>query len=358
MGANPILTIAIPTYNRPEQLRRCLEALVPQLNPECWLIIADNHSDVPVASFALEILEQSGWKGFDIHRHPFNKGAHGNLYFCFESATTEWLWILGDDDVPAEDGIDKILSSVKRHPNTLAFAFEVTEFRRNIGGHPPESELHLKRLIEYLASDALYFTSLISSCVLNVPCTREGLIKGYQFASSFFPHLVWIIDSMQKHGGTIIYHPKIIVTCVSDGQRDAPLDPVLPNLRYLTRMLESDHARSSLMDSSYIRHFVGSWWKRLRSPGFFHLMIATAYRSEQPGKNVLRRARRMIGESAEYDQIVAMVPFASIAMQLQLLLAVSLGLVVGPLIRLCYRFKNKNRIYPSLLDTLQQREVP
>ena len=42
---NKILTICIPTYNRPKKLNNQLKVLLPQLNNEVKLIVRDNHSN-------------------------------------------------------------------------------------------------------------------------------------------------------------------------------------------------------------------------------------------------------------------------------------------------------------------------
>lgn len=358
MTAPGTITIAIPTYNRPEPLRRCLEALLPQLTSECWLLISDNCSDVPVATIVVPLLEQYGWKQFRLHRHEFNKGAHGNLHYCFESTSTEWIWVLGDDDVPADDAIQTILTSVQTCPDALALTCEVQEFRKFIGGSPPVEELHFNKLEDYLASDALYCSSLISSLILNVPKARKGVAKGYEFGSSYFPHLAWIIFSMQKHGGCVVYSPKQLVKFIADGASEMSLYPILPNLRYLTRMLESVEARICLMNNSYMRTFVGPWHKRIKSPSFVQIVIATAFRHVQSGSDVIRRARRVCGESFEFDQIASPLPLAGMLMCLQFLMAVSAGCICGPLIRVLYRAKNRTQPAPTLLESVRQPLVP
>lgn len=353
-----LLTIAIPTYNRPEQLKRCLLALIPQLTRECRLLISDNHSEIPAETLACPILENLGWKQFHIHRHAFNKGAHGNLHHCFESATTEWLWVLGDDDVPAHDAVQTLLTSIQTHSDALALTYEVTEFRQIMGSPAPRQEACFAELAEYLGSDALYCSGLISSLVLNVPRARTGIIKGYEFGSSFFPHLAWIIHAMQNQRGRIIYSPRSIVTFAADGASESPLDPILPNLRYLTRMVASDEARALFMSNSYMRALVRPWYKRLLSPGFHQITLATSFRRHPKARSLLRRARRLCAESIEFDQIASPMPLAGALMCGQLLAAVCLGYVCGPLIRMLYRLKNSKLEVPTLLNHPQQPLVP
>ena len=42
---NPILTIAIPTYNRKKYLKECLDHVIPQVGEDIELIVCDNASE-------------------------------------------------------------------------------------------------------------------------------------------------------------------------------------------------------------------------------------------------------------------------------------------------------------------------
>ena len=44
----PLLSIYIPTYNRPEKIQIQVRRLLPQLSSHVVLYVIDNHSDQPV----------------------------------------------------------------------------------------------------------------------------------------------------------------------------------------------------------------------------------------------------------------------------------------------------------------------
>lgn len=67
---NPILTIGIPTYNRPESIKKSVRALLPQLNDQVVLRVWDNCSDTPVADLFTEEEKQK----FNIVRNRTNIG--------------------------------------------------------------------------------------------------------------------------------------------------------------------------------------------------------------------------------------------------------------------------------------------
>jgi glycosyltransferase involved in cell wall biosynthesis len=118
-----ILTIAIPTFDRNERLLQILELLLPQITPECRLLILDNHSPTPVENTVRPLLETYGNVDSEIIRHPYNLGGHCNFLRCFELCASEYLWMLGDDDPPKPDAVQIILNHIREHPNVLYFNF-------------------------------------------------------------------------------------------------------------------------------------------------------------------------------------------------------------------------------------------
>ena len=106
----PLLTIAIPTYNRSACLAQLLEILMPQLEGEhrVEVIVSDNASqdDTPhtVASFRQ--------KGLEVvySRNEINGGADVNFIRCYELARGEYVWIFGDDDIIVPGGLRAVLS--------------------------------------------------------------------------------------------------------------------------------------------------------------------------------------------------------------------------------------------------------
>jgi len=105
----PLLTIAIPTYNRSECLTQLLEILAPQLAAETRveLLISDNASpdDTPsvVAAF-----RQKG-VALTYKRNETNIGADANFIQCYELAQGEYVWIFGDDDIIVPGGLREVM---------------------------------------------------------------------------------------------------------------------------------------------------------------------------------------------------------------------------------------------------------
>jgi len=106
---SPLLTIAIPTYNRSRYLARLLDSLIPQLEnePRVELLISDNSSPDGTQA-TLEGYREQGLV-FRSIRNQTNIGADSNIGQCFAEAAGKYVWILGDDDVVLQDGLASIL---------------------------------------------------------------------------------------------------------------------------------------------------------------------------------------------------------------------------------------------------------
>src|ERR1035438_4725135 len=105
----PLLTIAIPTYNRARYLRENLAVLFDQVvaEPRVELIISDNASPDETPGVVRAFVE----RGLQVRylRNEANVGADANFLQCFELARGKYTWIFADDDFIVAGGIAKVL---------------------------------------------------------------------------------------------------------------------------------------------------------------------------------------------------------------------------------------------------------
>src|SRR5947209_8347180 len=105
----PLLTVAIPTYNRAAKLRIQLDNLASQLTPETQCIIFDNAS----TDATPKIAKSAQSPRVSYFQAAQNTGLVGNIIRCFENCSTEWLWILGDDDPISPEAIARALPLIR-----------------------------------------------------------------------------------------------------------------------------------------------------------------------------------------------------------------------------------------------------
>lgn len=100
-----LLTIAIPTYNRADYLDLCLKRISEELDSlgedlSCLVkvYISNNASTDHTEQVAMHY-QQMKSGDFELVCNPENIGADRNITQCYTSATTPYVWVLGDDDV-------------------------------------------------------------------------------------------------------------------------------------------------------------------------------------------------------------------------------------------------------------------
>lgn len=118
-----ILTIAIPTYNRPEKVRNTILRLIPQLNDHVFLRVLDNHSDVDIKSFVQSDITPAVANKIEIIRHRINIGADANFARCVELCETPYFWMVGDDDKVEPDAVEIILKEIKLYKDLDLIGF-------------------------------------------------------------------------------------------------------------------------------------------------------------------------------------------------------------------------------------------
>ncbi len=113
----PLLSIAIPGYNRPEQLWRTLDALVDQIEPafadRVEVIVTDDRStDRMATEVAHQFARDHSFIGF--RRNEHNIGLERNLIRCSEPCRGTYLWVFGNDDLIGPEALDVILRDLER----------------------------------------------------------------------------------------------------------------------------------------------------------------------------------------------------------------------------------------------------
>lgn len=108
--AKPLLTIAIPTFNRAWCLRELLPVLADQVKdePRVELIISDNASPDETSSVVQDFVA----RGLRVRymRNSQNIGSDANFLQCFERACGKYFWLFSDDDLIVPGGLARILT--------------------------------------------------------------------------------------------------------------------------------------------------------------------------------------------------------------------------------------------------------
>ncbi len=129
MSDRPLVSIGIPTFNRPEGLRRTLEHVLKQNYKNIEVVISNNaSSNLLVDSIVVDFLSRDN--RIKYFRQTINRGPVFNFKFVFEKATGDYfMWAADDDYFESADLIEKL---VERCADTILAFPEVHLFNADM----------------------------------------------------------------------------------------------------------------------------------------------------------------------------------------------------------------------------------
>jgi FkbM family methyltransferase len=120
----PIISFAIPTYNRSAKLARLLKLLYAQLGSVetgAVEVIISNNCSTDDTSTVMEAYAVYGVRSF---HQGTNLGLDGNLRFLYEQARGQYVWFFGDDDILLPGALVKVIQALNAvRPDVLLFSF-------------------------------------------------------------------------------------------------------------------------------------------------------------------------------------------------------------------------------------------
>jgi glycosyltransferase involved in cell wall biosynthesis len=207
-----MITFVIPTLNRAENLRICVESIAQQ-NPH-KIVISDNNSSDGTAAVARELRE----------KYPFvvycKRETTGDFPDSFKSAVlnsdSEWTWTFGDDDVLLPGAL-KFVSEFIGKSNTEFL--HVAEQKR-VGNPCVIQGTFLDLCSRYGWLD---MTGFISGNVMKTDRLKEAVNSEFWdvYATSSFPHSLCLLEKFKDSVSALIECPVI------ETQSDKPTEATI-----------------------------------------------------------------------------------------------------------------------------------
>lgn len=116
----PLVTIAIPTYNRPKEIIKAVESAMHQTYRNLEIFISDNCSpDEQVEQICRKYAQED--KRIRYIRQPENKGPLHNYNYLLENATGQYHIYLADDDWLSENYIFECVNILENSDFSIVF---------------------------------------------------------------------------------------------------------------------------------------------------------------------------------------------------------------------------------------------
>ncbi len=99
------ISICIPTCNRPELLRECIESCIAQTLPPCEILVGDDSADDAASQVVSELVATTSIP-IRYTRHDPPVGQAGNAQYLFERSSGEAICLIHDDDLLTERALE------------------------------------------------------------------------------------------------------------------------------------------------------------------------------------------------------------------------------------------------------------
>jgi abequosyltransferase len=237
----PLLTIAVPTYNRSETLVQLLDSLSPQLQGEdrVELLISDNASPDNTAQLVQDF-EQRGHIVRYV-RNAVNIGPDRNFAQCFEMARGRYFVLMGDDDLLVPGAIAKILQLLEAHDPDIVYLSSYPFSADPLAERKEDPLGRTYRVMEdplQFARTANLMLTFISGVIVNknrfAEIEHEPVIE---FTETFLIQLGWTLPFLRDHRRSICVWERLLAGRInnSGGYNIAKVFGV--NLKHLAERL-------------------------------------------------------------------------------------------------------------------------
>lgn len=116
MNKEILLSICIPSYNRPEEISRLLKSIDIQAYNRIEIVICEDHAPkrVQVREAVDEFKKISRYNVIYVENEK-NLGYDKNLRECIKVAKGKWIMYMGDDDMFVQGAMDAFLKFLEKH---------------------------------------------------------------------------------------------------------------------------------------------------------------------------------------------------------------------------------------------------
>ncbi len=111
----PLVSVLIPSYERPHYLREALASVVAQTYRNLEIVVHDNASPTDPAA----VVAVFGDPRIVLHRNARNLGVTANLAVGLAKCTGKYVAILGDDDLWEAEFVAALVVPLERHPEAV-----------------------------------------------------------------------------------------------------------------------------------------------------------------------------------------------------------------------------------------------
>lgn len=254
-----LLTIVVPTYNRAANLALLLEALESELfeQPDVLVVIGDNASadETPRVTEKFKL----SFPATKVLRHASNLGADENFCKCLDNVDTQFVWLLGDDDLPKKGVIRQVLSILNAQKPDLLYL--PTEWVPEVTGLLQGSKVDQVTVANCsklkFAAEVNVWTTFISGMIFNLEKLKSFSPSPdiRRFFGTYLVQLGWVLPLLDKGEVFLIANEQCVLATVGNSGGYPAFNVFGSN--FLSLIVEFFGADSDISKSVLHRHCLG-----------------------------------------------------------------------------------------------------
>ena len=205
------LGICIPTYKRPDFLRRCvISAFEAAGDYPIHVFIADDSTDDTNSDLYQEL--QSKYPRISVHRNQKNLGIDNNIQCCVDICDCDYAWIVGEDDYFLPNSIHRVFDLLQGM--SLPFLFSnyayvgIDDVKIGQALSRPSGCMPAVKFI----GEHLWAAGFIGACIINRKLWSSTPAEPY--ANTYYTHVGRICELM-----ALTHDPIYVIAEPSVGNR-------------------------------------------------------------------------------------------------------------------------------------------
>lgn len=186
---NQKLEPVLITYNRSAELKRTLCAFLDAGLTDINLHILDNASTDNTPSIVASA--QARWPNLTYHRNQYNIGGNANILRAVEISSSEYSWIVGDDDDWHLEDISELCAALAdAKADIIRLGWLVSQ----------ETRAEYRDALNLVKSDKLFFASIsmISATIIRRSLLIKHLPHAYMGIADSYPQLVPVLRAISQ----------------------------------------------------------------------------------------------------------------------------------------------------------------
>lgn len=275
-----LLSVCIPTYNRAETLKGCLERLVPQAKAyNIPIYISDNastdHTPQIVAQF------QSVYPNIHYSRNVKNLG-DVNLMFLMSMPGSRYVWLMGDRIRLINGAMDSMIKILTGNEYDLVVMNSYARFPAGMVKDLPNTKVYSDH--SKLLSDLGWWMTFLGATVWNRDVAVNGEFAKY--TGTEFVQIGVMFDYLAKKTPKVLWEPRCLIYAVGRSQWmkdvfDVSITKWMAIVRSLPNIYTDKAKDKCIKDLSVNnRYFSTLGFIMLRSLGIYDMKIYREFRDK------------------------------------------------------------------------------